>query len=102
MRMLLMGMFVLAVRMIMLKIVRMVMIVRMVVLMFMLMMSSIVMMLGIVCVNLPVFGVLVMFVRLSRLRGIGAGVLDHLALDPLAAAAAARIAVARTAAAVVG
>ena len=44
------------------------------------------------------FQVFVVVMRLSGLRGIGAGVLDHLALDALATAAAARIAVARTAA----
>src|ERR1700676_516433 len=40
------------------------------------------------------------FRRRSARRGIGAGVLDDVALDPVAAAAAPRIAVARTAAAV--
>jgi len=42
------------------------------------------------------------FVRLSRQRRIGAGVLDDIALNPLATAAAALVAVARTAATAAG
>ena len=74
---------------------------------FMVVMAGIgVVMFGIVRVAMAVVGVqaLVMgaLIRLRGGSGVGAGVVDHLALDPLAIAAAARIAVARTAAAVVG
>ncbi len=73
------------------------------------MMSGIVMMRGLMRVGLTAFGVQVflMFVvpvtflallRRGDLHQIGAGVLDDLALHPLAAAAAALVAVARTAA----
>jgi hypothetical protein len=69
------------------------------------MIIMIVMMISICVVVAGVVGVAVfavqavrLFIRLSRLRWIGAGVLDDLALDTLASAAAARVAVARTAA----
>jgi hypothetical protein len=75
----------------------------MIVMTFMVMMLGIgVMTLGILRIGVNVFGVLVTLLRLGRLRWIGAGVLDDLALDPLATAAAARVAVARTPAAVAG
>jgi hypothetical protein len=67
------------------------------------------MMLGLMRVVLTAFGVqvlmLVMFLALLRrgdLHQVGAGVLDDLALHPLATAAAALVAVARTAATVAG
>jgi hypothetical protein len=88
----------------------MVMVVRMIVFVgvIMIMIAVIVMfrigvvMFGIVRMVVPVFGVLMTFMRLGGLRRIGGGVLDDLALDPLATAAATRIAVARTAATVAG
>jgi hypothetical protein len=74
---------------------------------FMVMMAGIgVLMFGIVRVAMIVVGVQTLvigaLIRLRGCRGIGAGVVDDLALDPLAIAAAARIAVAWTAAAVAG
>jgi hypothetical protein len=73
---------------------------------FMIMMTFMVMMLGISVVTLgilrTVFGLLVTVMRLGRLRRIGAGVIDNFALDPLAMATAARVAVARTPATVAG
>jgi hypothetical protein len=104
-----MGMFVrmfMLVVVIMCVIVIMAMFVRMI-MAFMIMMSGIgVVMFGIVRVAVTFLGmqafVLRALVRLRGDRGVGAGVVDHLALDPLAIAAAARIAVARTAAAVAG
>jgi hypothetical protein len=79
---------------------------------FMIMMLGIGMvMFGVVGVTVIAFGVravgvvrqgLLAVLRLSGRRGIGAGVLDDLALDPLATAAAALIAMARTAAPVTG
>src|SRR5258708_4475628 len=74
---------------------------------FMVMMAGIgVMMFGIVRVAMSVVGVQAFVFRaLMRLRGdggVGAGVVDDLALDPLAIAAAARIAVPWTTAAVAG
>jgi hypothetical protein len=57
---------------------------------------------GIVVFCVRAFEVFVILVRLSGLRRIGGGVLDHLALDALATAAAARVAMARTATTVVG
>jgi hypothetical protein len=74
---------------------------------FMIMVPGIgVVMFGIVCVAMTFVGVQAFVLRaLVRLRGgggVGAGVVDDLALDPLAIAAAARIAVTRTAAAVAG
>jgi hypothetical protein len=93
-------MIVLSMSMVMPVIVRMVMLVRM-------FMTFMIMMLGIGVVMAGISGILGvalvggravdMFKRLSGLRGVHAGVLDDLALDPLATAAAARIAVTRTA-----
>jgi len=79
-------------------------IMRMLVRMFMIatvMMLRIVVMFGLVRVIVGMFAVRMIFMRLSRLRRIGACVLDDLALDAFAIAAAARVAVTR-AAAVVG
>jgi len=89
-----MGMF-------MLMIVRvvMIMLVRMLIMIVMLMMIRIcVVVAGVVGVAVFAVQAVRLFIRLSRLRRIGAGVLDDLALDTLAGAAAARVAVARTAA----
>src|SRR3984893_7766421 len=74
---------------------------------FMIMMSGIgVVMFGIVGVAMTLVGVQAFVFRaLMRLRGdrgVGAGVVDDLALDPLAIAPAARIAVPRTAATAIG
>jgi hypothetical protein len=57
---------------------------------------------ALVGMGVVVFGLRVIFMRLGSLCRIGGGVLDDLALDPLATAAAALVAVARTAAAVTG
>jgi hypothetical protein len=92
--------------MFMLVIVIMAMFMRMI-MTFMIMMPCIgVMMFGIVGVGTALVGVQAFVFRaLMRLRGdrgVGAGVVDDLALDPLAIAAAARIAVPRTAASAIG
>jgi hypothetical protein len=100
----------LAVSMFMLVIMRVVVIMAMfmrMIMTFMIMMPGIgVMMFGIVCVGTALVGVQAFVFRaLMRLRGdrgVGAGVVDDLALDPLAIAAAARIAVPRTAASAIG
>ena len=89
-------------------IMRMVVLMLMIVAMFVRMdIIAVIMMLGIGVVMAGISGILGvalvggravdMFKRLSGLRGIHAGVLDDLALDPLATAAAARIAMTRTA-----
>jgi hypothetical protein len=52
--------------------------------------------------SVMVLGVRVILMRLDRLGGIGGRILHHLALHPLATAAAALVAMARTAAAVTG
>ena len=94
----LVAMIVLAMSMVMLVV--MFMLVRMLTIMMLFM----IVMLGIGVMMSEILGVAVLgghavgvFIRLSSLRRIDAGVLDDLALDPFAAAAAARIAVTRTA-----
>jgi len=78
----------------------MLVIVRMLMRMLMIVMLAIRVMM-VVVVMMTVLGMHVrMFIRLSGLRGIDAGVFDDIALDALATAAAARIAMARTTAVV--
>jgi hypothetical protein len=80
------------------RIMRMVMLMRMLVIAVIMMLRIGVVMFGLARVIVGMFAVPI-FMRLSRLRRIGAGVLDDLALDAFAVAAAARIAMTRTTAA---
>jgi len=79
----------------------MIMVVVFMIMMFMIMLGTCMVMAGVVDVALVGMQAVRMFIGLSGLRRVDAGVLDDLALDALAIAAATRIAVAR-AAAVVG
>ena len=105
-RMVSIGMFMLM-TMIFLRVIVMAVIVRMIVIMaFMVMMVGGVMMIGTICVMMfgamrfgfAVLQMLMAILRLSGLRRIGIRWLDDFALNPLATTAAARIAMARTAA----
>jgi hypothetical protein len=75
------------------------MLVRMFMIAMVMMLRIDVVMFGLVRVIVGMFALPMIFMRLSRLRRIGACVLDDLALDAFAIAAAARVAMTRTAAA---